>query len=313
MKKQFFVSVCLCCFLFGCTYNPQISNSVEVNTVQFNAISGLAYIGGSVVYNQTNPSVAQLNTGSIIAVHHGKVKQKPVTVKVYQDRVEDNAINSDWAYKNITSTYVDKESNIYGYMKIGGISKDKISFEYHLFNKEGRKTTKNFSLNEGDSTDINNDGNPDIKYTPLLPIRSDFEGAMCLEFISNYEKGYTTMYAPTNEETLARTARTVDEYDNTTFYGINSNGSFIYISGEDDSESYSRSAFDQSNAVGVSHGDYIINSESGEIFAVVGDVPENDNEEDSSESEDDLSLKIVKNMLNLMTANYKLFLLTFIE
>ena len=66
---------------------------------------------------------------------------------------------------------------------------------------------------------------------------------------------------------------------------------FIYISGEDDSESYSRSAFDQSNAVGVSHGDYIINSESGEIFAVVGDVPENDNDEDSSESEDDLSLK----------------------
>lgn len=68
MKKQFFVSVCLCCFLFGggCTYNPQISNSVEVNTVQFNAISGLAYIGGSVVYNPTNPSVAQLNTGSII-------------------------------------------------------------------------------------------------------------------------------------------------------------------------------------------------------------------------------------------------------
>ena len=84
MKKQFFVSVCLCCFLFGCTYNPQISNSVEVNTVQFNAISGLAYIGGSVVYNPTNPSVAQLNTGSIIAVHHGKVKQTPVTVKVFK-------------------------------------------------------------------------------------------------------------------------------------------------------------------------------------------------------------------------------------
>lgn len=291
MKKQFFVSVCLCCFLFGCTYNPQISNSVEVNTVQFNAISGLAYIGGSVVYNPTNPAVAQLNTGSIIAVHHGKVKQENVTAKVYQDRVEDNAINSDWAYENITSTSVDKESNIYGYMKIGGISKDKISFEYHLFTKEGRKTTKNFSLNEGDSTDINNDGNPDIKYTPLLPIRSDFEGAMCLEFISNYEKGYTTMYAPTNEETLARTARTVDEYDNTIFYGINSNGSFIYISGEEDSESYSRAAFDQSNVVGVSHGDYIINSESGEIFAVVGNVPENDSDEDSSESENDLSLK----------------------
>lgn len=142
MKKQFFVSVCLCCFLFGCTYNPQISNSVEVNTVQFNAISGLAYIGGSVVYNPTNPSVAQLNTGSIIAVHHGKVKQEKVIANVYQDRVEDNAINSDWDCDTITSTSVDKESNIYGYMKIGGISKEKFLLNIIFLTKKDVKQLK---------------------------------------------------------------------------------------------------------------------------------------------------------------------------
>lgn len=285
MKKIFIMLVCLCCVLFGCTQNPEIPTSESEQETQFNTISSLAYIGGSVVYNPTNSAVAQLNTGAIIAVYHGRVIPKNVVAQIYKNGVENSTT------RNVNSVTVDKDSNSYGYLKVGTISSESISFEYHLFSKDGKKSIKKFNLSNGDTGDLNNDGKVDIKYIPLIPIRTGFEGAMCLEFVSNQEEEYTTMYAPIKEETLSRSARVFDDYDNTTFYGINSNGSFIYIVGEDDSNLYSRSLLDQSDLEGVSHGDYIINSETGEISAVVGDVPENDNEKDDSTVEKELSLK----------------------
>ena len=77
--------VCLCCVLFGCTQNPEIPTSESEQEKQFNTISSLAYIGGSVVYNPTNSAVAQLNTGAIIAVYHGRVIPKNVVAQIYKN------------------------------------------------------------------------------------------------------------------------------------------------------------------------------------------------------------------------------------
>ncbi|MEE0132936.1 MAG: hypothetical protein U0I22_03950 [Treponema sp.] len=109
-----------------------------------------------------------------------------------------------------------------------------------------------------------------------MPVRTGFEGAMSLEFISDDENGYTTMYATITEDTLSRNAGVPTVYENSTFYGVNSEGSFIYITGENDASINSRSAVDTSNLRGISHGDYVVNSTDGKIFAVVGEVSTSD-------------------------------------
>ena len=53
-------------------------------------------------------------------------------------------------------------------------------------------------------------------------------------------------------------------------------GSFIYITGENDASINSRSADSSSSMVGLSHGDYVVNSTDGKIFAVVGEVSTSD-------------------------------------
>ena len=74
MKKLSFLLIGLCLVLFGCPHNADISDGEKtVQEKQYNTISALAYIGGSVVYNPSNPSSAQLYNGANIAVHLGKV------------------------------------------------------------------------------------------------------------------------------------------------------------------------------------------------------------------------------------------------
>lgn len=154
-----------------------------------------------------------------------------------------------------------------------------MSFQYHFFNTNSTKQTQHYTLQKGKSLDLNKDGKDDIKYTPLVPVRTGFEGAMSLEFISDDKKGYTTMYATITEDTLSRNAGVPTEYENSTFYGVNSDGSFIYITGENDASINSRSAVDTSNLRGISHGDYVVNSTDGKIFAVVGEVSESDDDD----------------------------------
>ena len=114
---------------------------------------------------------------------------------------------------------------------------------------------------------------------------------MCLEFISNQAVGYTTMYATITDEALARNAGEPTEYENATFYGINSDGSFIYITGENDAPINSRSAVSTSTMMGISHGDYLINSSTGEILAIVGEVPTSDDQDEDFNSQKELIYK----------------------
>ena len=124
-----------------------------------------------------------------------------------------------------------------------------------------------------------------------MPVRTGFEGAMSLEFISDDKKGYTTMYATITEDTLSRNAGVPTEYENSTFYGVNSEGSFIYITGENDASINSRSADSSSSMVGLSHGDYVVNSTDGKFFAVVGEVSTSDAPDEDFNSPKELIYK----------------------
>ncbi len=205
--------------------------------------------------------------------------------------IEGKTETETWTAKTVDTFSIDREKDIYGYLKIRAVASEAIVFDYHRFWSPEKKVVKSYSLKKNKTLDLDNDGRPDVKYTPLLPVRENFEGAMCLEFISNQEAGYSTMYATVTDEALARNTRTLEEYKNSTFYGVNSNGSFIYISGADGTSFNTRAAISEFSTEGISHGDYVINSANGEIFAVVGEVPADDRAPDTSTSAKELSLK----------------------
>ena len=289
MKKLSFLLIGLCVVLFGCPHNAEISDGERtVQGKQYDTISSLAYIGGSVVYNPANPSSAQLYNGANIAIYHSELKK---TQESAEALIEGKTGTANWTTKTVDTFSIDREKDIYGYLKIQSVSSQAIIFDYHRFITDEKKEVKSYNLQKGKTLDLNKDGNPDLKYTPLIPIRDGFEGAMCLEFISNQEDLYSTMYATVTDEALARNTRTLEEYKNSTFYGVNSNGSFIYISGADGTSFNTRAAISEFSTEGISHGDYVINSANGEIFAVVGEVPADDRALDPSTSVKELSLK----------------------
>ena len=303
MKKLTFVLMCLCLVLFGCPHNVDIADGEKtLQDKQYDTISALAYIGGSVVYNPENLSSAQLYNGANIAIHLGRVSPTQIIAKVYKNTLQDESLT--WGWKEsvpVDSVELVDDYNVYGYLKIQSVSPSSICFVYHKFSDDGKETTSTHTIRNGNSLDLNGDSHADLKYTPLLPIRTGFDGAMCLQFISDQEAGYTTMYATITDEDLSRNARSFTGYENSTFYGVNSNGSFIYIKEESDTTFNSRAAIEEFSTVGLSHGDYIINSADGEIYAVVGDVPEDDidinenkfqvTDDNNSDSTDDLFLK----------------------
>ena len=289
MKKLSFILVGLCFLLFGCPHDANLANGERtVQGNQYNTISSLAYIGGSVVYNPSNPSSAQLYNGANIAIYHSELKK---TQESAEALIEGKTETETWTTKTVDTFSIDREKDIYGYLKIQAVSSEAIVFDYHRFQSSEKKVVKSYNLKKNKTLDLDKDGRPDVKYTPLLPVRENFEGAMCLEFISNQEALYSTMYATVTDEALARNTRSLEEYKNSTFYGVNSNGSFIYISGADGTSFNTRAAISEFSTEGISHGDYVINSANGEIFAVVGKVPADDRETAPSTSDKELSLK----------------------
>ena len=295
MKKLSFLLIGLCLVLFGCPHNAEISDGEKtVQGKQYDTISSLAYIGGSVVYNPSNPSSAQLYNGANIAIYHAEFTKTSTTAEVYKARVKGGELTEGWETETVETLSINREKDIYGYLKIQSVSSQAIIFDYHRFITDEKKDVKSYNLQKDKTLDLNKDGNPDLRYTPLIPIREGFEGAMCLEFISDQESGYSTMYSTVTDEALARNTRAFTDYENSTFYGVNSNGSFIYIYETEETSGAtfnSRAAIDEFSTGGLSHGDYIINSADGEIFAVVGEVPEQDNTADTSTPNKDLSLK----------------------
>ena len=67
----------------------QISDGERtVQGEQYSTISSLAYIGGSVVYNPSNPLSAQLYNGANIAIYHAEFTKTTTSAEVYKARVK---------------------------------------------------------------------------------------------------------------------------------------------------------------------------------------------------------------------------------
>lgn len=269
--------ITLCLISFGCYHSPSSTPPQEnYNEIEYNNLSSLAYIGGSVVYNPENLSVSQLKSDADIAFYLSKVKKNDISATVINGTEEES--------REISSVVLDESEDIYGYLNVISVSEKSIFLRCNMFSVDDkRKTSKLITINKGEQKDINNDGKPDLEYKPLVPIRTGFSGAMCLTFISNPEELYTSMYAIMEEDTLTRSARNLESYSNQTFYGMNSNGDFIYILNNDSLDTVSRSVRNKSDVLGMAHGDYVIDGKTGDMYAVVGTVPESDNDPDNSE------------------------------
>ncbi|MEE1289962.1 MAG: hypothetical protein UHW86_02900 [Spirochaetota bacterium] len=299
MRKLFSLLFVMLC-LFGCNYceeekpnNKNNENNTNNETVEdenelsaeekeFDKISSLAYIGGSVVYNPASPETAQLVTGANIAIYMSKVETRTVQATV----MEKTGNSFDEKTQDVTAFAAKEDDDIYGYLHVNSVSKDSIDLTFYSYSRDGKtKRSSIVNIAAGEDKDINSDGKPDLAYKQLIPVRDGFENAMCLNFISSQTDLYTTMYATLEDDVFSNNqGRSLSKYANKVFYGTNSHGDFIYIVSNDDIEPVSRSVRSGTDVLGIAHGDYVIDKDTGEFLAVVGEVPEDsDYESDTTE------------------------------
>ena len=302
MRKLFSLLLVVLC-LFSCNYceeekpnnknsgnntNNEIiedDNELSAEEKEFHTISGLAYIGGSVVYNPDYPEVAQLTTGANIAIYMSQVETRTVQATVIENKVEKT--------ENITTFAAKEDNDIYGYLHVNSVSKESIDLTFYSYSDNGKtKKSSSITIAANSDKDINGDGKPDLAYKKLIPIRDNFENAMCLEFISSQKDLHTTMYAALEDDIFSNNqGRALSKYTNKTFYGTNSHGDFIYIVDNGDIEPVSRAVRNETDVLGIAHGDYVIDKDTGEFFAVVGDIPEDSDYDKDSTSYGKYSLK----------------------
>ena len=276
----------LCIFLFiGCENNANVNNNATEpditttkNETEFDNISSMAFIGGSVVYNPDSKQFSQLKAGAEIAFYLNEIDKAAPEILDGGEATFDPAAIEGIDTSAPDSVYsFDDEKVAYGYLRVESVSGDSIKLSSSIYSNNGKtKTTEFFTLNASEARDLNKDGKSDIAYKPLTPVREGFENAMCLEFITDLDARHAAMYATMEEGMLENTAKAITDYEGLTFYGINSNGDFIYILSEDDLDPETKSITKSSSVLGISHGDYVINAEDGEMFAVIGTVPEDD-------------------------------------
>lgn len=314
MRKLFSLLFVMLC-LFGCNYceeekpnNKNNENNTNNETVddenelsaeekEFDIISSQAYIGGSVVYNPASPETAQLVTGANIAIYMSQVETRTVQATV----MEKTGKSFSEKTQDVTTFAAKEDDNdIYGYLHVNSVSKDSIDLTFYSYSRDGKtKRSSTVNIDAGEEKDINGDSKPDLAYKKLIPIRDDFENAMCLNFISSQTDLYTTMYATLEDDVFSNNqGRSLSKYANKVFYGTNSHGDFIYIVDNDDIEPVSRSVRSETDVLGIAHGDYVIDKDTGEFFAVVGEVPEDSEHNSDSTTYGNYSLKTSEDYKN---------------
>lgn len=267
MRKILCALLCLCLFV-SCENRSHSHNETttsSTNKTEFNAVKSLAFIGGSIVYNPENPSLSHLYEEADIAFFLSSLDSATVTGA----EVNEHGVFNDQA--TISTVSLNDSNDVYGYIHVNSVSANALNLTINRYSKDGStKTTSTCFLESGQTLDINGDGKDDLRYAPLRPIRDGFKGAMCLEFISSEEGLYASMFATMPEGTLSKTSKTLAGYANSTFYGVNAHGDFIYIVSDEEIDPASKTIKSTSDAANVAHGDYVIVEETGEIKAVVG-------------------------------------------
>ena len=233
------------------------------------------FICGSVIYNPDGTN-NQLESGTKIGIRLGYMNASYETV-TQLDNVDfdttdvevtlDENNNQTIAGGVTTSTVLKKISEDipsrarYGFLSINAVSTDSISFTATLFSADGSSySTVSKTIQSGGGCDLNGDNQNDLTYDVPPIKRTGYENARWLTFVCDEDAGYTTMYFTfTEKEKAAGYRAALDQYAVSVpaegFYGVNSNGRFIYLR----TVSNATNASSLSNFTdGAAFGDFII-------------------------------------------------------
>ena len=217
-----------CSFHSNKISNVMLINDISADTKYLDIISK-GYMGGALIYNETDNSLGQLANGVSVAIRLSRSQRYDTSETESVFKEEDGSV-------------------IYGLLVIDKIDSEKISFKSELYDIMGNVyLEKTITLNKDECADLNDDGLVDIQYTKPYSKRSGYEKAMYLNFLSSQEDLNITMFAVLIEQYPGKT------YPNG-IIGVNNDDKFIvqkYIN----TETAQRSVIS-----GVYKGDYVVDN-----------------------------------------------------
>ena len=128
-------------------------------TSYLNLSVGRAYIGGSLIYNETTGGTNQLKPGMLIAVREGVVTSKYESEEVYE--YDETQTGKEINTANVTPTtkqmmvYEDNpDLAVYGWIEISSASLDSVSFKYTKYGRGGfGRSSKSYTIKSGEEHD----------------------------------------------------------------------------------------------------------------------------------------------------------------
>lgn len=257
MKKNIIMVLSVLIFMvtmIGCQAPVSYPNDSEPDKAPVNKelsdLTNVPYIGGSLIYNQSNSAASHLANGMIIPIRLGEVEPE-------YDEELGQTILSDVP-----------ENARYGYLYITSINNETINGYYKLYALDGSVVKEDsFSLTSDHPMDLDRDGDYDIIYTTPAETRKGLEDARYLTFISSEEEASTSMYS------LLPEAFADNTYPSG-IMGINPNGKLLLKAEEmaGGSRGYngvSRTlSVSSANPIAVDAGDFIISGEHGTLAIV---------------------------------------------
>ncbi|MBQ8014039.1 MAG: hypothetical protein IJ257_06570 [Treponema sp.] len=238
----------------ACTNDDDIVEAAGDSALSYNYVTrNRGYIGGSVIYNPGGAN-NQLESGTKLGIRLGFLTKSYETVTLIEGvdyDTEDKIVidvdsNDSMSFSQgsaTTSRAVKAVSDDvagrarYGFLDISSVSDEKISFSATIFSSDGSSCrTLSYTLATGEACDLNDDDQNDLQYD-LPPIkRTGYERARWLTFLCSEEEGHTAMYITfTEAEKNAgyRAAGSENQYALSAppegFYGVNSDGRFIFL------------------------------------------------------------------------------------
>ncbi len=204
-------------------------------------VERMLFMGGSMLYSPKNSNANQLEKGVVIALRIGEVEKYDLG-------------NGEYGYRNSKLNYE------LGFLEIDSISKSNISFTYYKFPSTDSNhyvSAGSYTLEQGQTADLNGDGYADVKYTKPDPGRKGYKENMWLTFVCDIENANSaTMFS------VIPIQYSRGVYPNG-LLGINPEGQFII-------NKYDVGTNNRSLVSDVSYGDYVLDTEENTIARYVG-------------------------------------------
>ena len=204
-------------------------------------VERMMFMGGSMLYSPKDSNANQLGKGVIVSVRIGEVEKYDLG-------------NGEYGYRNSKLNYE------LGFIEIDSISRSEISFSYYKFPSNGSGhyvSAGGFTLEAGNTADLNGDGFADIKYSKPDPGRNGYKENMWLTFLSDVERANSSTMFSVIPIQYSRGV-----YPNG-LLGINPDGQFII-------NKYDVGTNNRSLVSDVSYGDYVLDTEENTIARFVG-------------------------------------------